>query len=423
MKGKRQHSLSLRNGAKMAAAVALSVAIVSGCSAEQKPEAAQSAEAQTVKTVKVQPITKQKIGEPPEQVADVVPAVQLDVIAKAGGEVTEIVKKRGDYVEEGEVIVRLDKTDMLLQKRKAELQLQSSQDALEKARQDLANSKTEMANSVKKMEQSLAEATKAYNKARNDYDQGLLTKAQLDQAETQWKNLTMDLELLKQKQKTLETTDSLSQLETQAELARVTLEEVERNLSNLDIKAPTSGVLTELPVTEGMTVQPGFKIGHIEKLDKVVIKAQLTEEAAKLVRGKKELTYYVPDENIKAKAPIKYLSDVVDAQSKSYDLELEVANSDLALKPGMKVQVQLAEEEEQIVVTVPTLSIVREDGETYVFVLVGDTVEKRKVELGRLNELNQEVLSGVKEGEQLVVSGQHQLKDKEKVQVAGTAAK
>jgi predicted transcriptional regulator len=84
----------------------------------------------------------------------------------------------------------------------------------------------------------------------------------------------------------------------------------------------------------------------------------------------------------------------------------------------MRVQVQLTSEEEQIVAAIPTLSVVREAGETYVFVLVGDTVEKRKVELGRLNGLVQEVLSGVKEGEQLVVSGQHQLKDKEKVQLS-----
>jgi multidrug efflux pump subunit AcrA (membrane-fusion protein) len=48
----------------------------------------------------------------------------------------------------------------------------------------------------------------------------------------------------------------------------------------------------------------------------------------------------------------------------------------------------------------------------------GDHVEKRKVELGRLKDANQEVLSGVKEGEQIVVTGQHLLKDKDKVQIS-----
>lgn len=95
-----------------------------------------------------------------------------------------------------------------------------------------------------------------------------------------------------------------------------------------------------------------------------------------------------------------------------------MANADRKLKPGMKAQVLLTDDNDQVVVTVPTLSVVREGSETFVFVLVGDTAEKRKVELGRLNETIQEIISGVKEGEQLIVSGQNQLKDKEKVQLA-----
>ena len=403
--------------AAVAAAFAMTIAVAAGCSSGQAEQPA-AVQEQTVKTVRVQTVTKQSIGDPIEQVADVAPVVQLDVIAKASGDVKEIVKKRGDTVSAGDVILRLDNTDALIQKQKLELQLTSSIQALNKARKDLEDGKREMANSVTKMEQSLQDVTKAYNKARNDYDEGLITKQQLEQAETQWKNLTMDLELLKQKQQTLLTSDSLAQLETQVESARLAMVELERALSHYEVKAPVSGILTELPVVEGMTLQAGMKVAHIQQMDPILLKAKLTENAAQLVRGKQELVYYVPGENIRGQAKITYLSDSMDAMSKSYELELEVANPDHALKPGMRVQVQLTAEDEQIVPAIPTLSVVREAGETYVFVLVGDTVEKRKVELGRLNGLIQEVLSGVKEGEQLVVSGQNQLNDKEKVQLA-----
>lgn len=415
----RKQTKSRRGGVKLAAALVLTVAVATGCTAGgtqgAEPAAAQE---QTIKSVKVQKVVKQKIGEPLEQVADVVAATELDVIAKASGEIRSIEKKRGELVAAGDVIVRLDPTDMQIQREKAALQLQSSQQALNKAKKDLADSKTEMANGVKKMEQALQDITKVYNKARNDYDEGLITKQQLEQTETAWKNQTMDLDLLKQKQQTLETSDTLSALETQVQAASLSMRELERSIANLDVKAPVGGVLTELPLVVGMTIQAGMKVAHVQQLDPVKIKAQLTENTAKLVRGKQELVYYVPGSAERPKAKIAYLSDTMDAQSKSYELELEVPNPNGALKPGSKVQVQLTYEAEQIVPTVPTLSVVREGGESFVFVLVGDTVEKRKVELGRLNELNQEVLSGVKEGEQLVVSGQNQLKDKEKVQLA-----
>lgn len=419
MRQKRNKAKSLRSGAKFAAALVLTVAVAAGCTAGGKQGAEPAtAQEQTIKSVKVQKISKQKIGDPLEQVADVVAATQLDVIAKAGGEVREIVKKRGEQVAAGDVIVRLDPTDMQIQREKASLQLQSSQQALTKGRKDFTDGKTEMANSVKKMEQALLDVTKTYNKAKNDYDQGLITKQQLDQTETAWKNQTMDLDLLKQKQKTLETSDTLSALETQVQSASLSIKELERSIANLEVKAPVAGILTELPLVVGATIQPGTKVGHVQQLDPIRIKAQLTESSAKLVRGKQELIYYVPGSTERPKAKISYLSDTMDAQSKSYELELEVANSNGALKPGSKVQVQLTLEQEQIVLNVPTLSVVREGGDSFVFVLVGDTVEKRKVELGRLSELNQEVISGVKEGEQLVVSGQNQLKDKEKVQLA-----
>ncbi|GAA3411716.1 efflux RND transporter periplasmic adaptor subunit [Paenibacillus hodogayensis] len=418
MRQSRLKRKSFRSGAKIAAALVLTVAVAAGCTTGGKEAAPAAAQEQTIKSVKVQPLAKQKIGEPLEQIADVVAATQLDVIAKAGGDVKELTVKRGDQVNAGDVIARLDPVDMKLQKDKVALQLQSSQQALTKAKKDFTDSKTEMANGVKKMEQALQDITKTYNKARNDYDQGLITKQQLEQTETAWKNQTLDLDLLKQKQKTLETTDALSALETQVQSASLSMKELDRSIANLDIKAPVSGILTELPVVVGMTVQPGTKIGHLQQLDPILIKAQLTESSAKLVRGKQELVYYVSGSAEKAKAPIKYLSQSMDAQSKSYELELEIANPNGALKPGTKVQVQLTTEQEQVVLTVPTLSIVRESGDTFVFVLVGDTVEKRKVELGRLNELNQEIISGVKEGEQLVVSGQNQLKDKEKVKLA-----
>uniref|UniRef100_UPI00135BF63A efflux RND transporter periplasmic adaptor subunit n=1 Tax=Paenibacillus puerhi TaxID=2692622 RepID=UPI00135BF63A len=334
------------------------------------------------------------------------------------GDVLQVLKKRGEFVEQGDILFRIDPTDLQIQKEKAQISVAGTREQMDKARKELADAKQDMANGIAKLEASLADAEKNYSKLRNDYDLGLVTKIQLEQTETQLNNMKLDLEGTRSKQKTLESTNALSQLEQGLQTANVSLRELDRSLSNTDVKATVSGVLTDLPVEVGMTLNPGSPAGTIQQLDPVKIKAELTEEAAALVRGKTELTFYVPGSADKTKAKVNYLADVVGAQSKSYALELEVPNPDRKLRPGTKAQILLTEEPDQIVVTVPTLSVVREGGDTYVFVLVGDTAEKRKVQLGRLNETIQEVLSGVKEGEQLIISGQNQLKDKEKVQLA-----
>jgi HlyD family secretion protein len=402
---------------KLMGAIFLSSAILAGCTSPAPTPPPVSAES-LIKTVKVAKVEKKTIGAPLEQVADVVSSVQMDIVTKVGGDVQQILKKRGDTVTKGELIIKLDPTDIELQKQKGLLGVKSATQQLSKAQEDLANSKVDLQNAVTKIEQSIKDAEKNFAKARNDYDLGLLTKFQLDQSDTQLNNLKLDLESAQNKLNTIQTANTLSQLQTQVESSNLSIREADRTLSNLELKAPVSGVLTELPVEVGMSLSGGFKAAQIQQLDPIKIKAELTEASAQLVRGKQELTFYVPGSAERLQGKISYLADVMSTQSKSYPLELEIANPDTKLKPGTKVQILLTEEKDEVVITVPTLSVVREGGETSVFVLVGDIAEKRKVQLGRLNETLQEVLSGIKEGEQLIVSGQNQLKDKEKVQLA-----
>jgi HlyD family secretion protein len=408
---------TFQKSTKLAGIIVLSAALLTGCSSSQQTAASQAGAAQTLKTVKVAPIDKQKIGDPLEQVAEVVSSLQVDVITKAGGDVREILKKRGDSVEKGEVILRLDPTDALIQKEKAQVALSGTQQQLTKARQDLADGKKELQNNIAKMEIGLQDAEKNYNQMRNDYDSGLATKDQLDVIETQLKTMRLDLDSARNKLNSLQTTNSFAQLEQGIQTAGLSVREIDRNLENMEVKANASGVITDLPIDNGITLSPGFRAAVIQMLDPIKLKAELTETAAAMIRGKQELTFYIPNTQDKMKAKLNYMADVMSSQTLSYALELEVPNADRKLKPGMKAQILLAEEADEIVVAVPTQSVVREGSNTFIFILKGDQVEKRKVELGRLNGTFQEILSGVQQGEQLVISGQHQLSDKDKVQV------
>ncbi|TDG00305.1 efflux RND transporter periplasmic adaptor subunit [Paenibacillus piri] len=419
----RQHSLT-RTMVSATGILTLSAALIAGCSQMnvllQNP--VESSQEQQAKAIKTEKISKQKIGDPLEQAAEVMSSVQINVNAKAGGDIEQIVKKRGDVVQEGEVIVKLNSSELKVQREKALLNLKSAQEALdrgkreqERARKDYDKQVGDMRNSITKLEQTVADLQKAHNKVRNDYDHGLATKLQVYQSQTQLKNAELDLQLLKQQQKTMGPANTSPVSDNELNNAQISLQQADEALASLEVKAPVSGMLTELPIQMGMTLAAGAPVGLIEKLNPVKIKGFLPVEAAKFVRGKSELAFFLPESSQKSKGKISYLASVIDPQAKAYEINLEAPNPDMALKPGMKVRMQLTDEQEQIVVAIPTQSIIKEGDVFYVFVLNGDIAEKRRVELGRLNEPIQEVLSGVKEGEQLVVSGQNQLKPNEKV--------
>ncbi|WP_159887903.1 biotin/lipoyl-containing protein, partial [Paenibacillus puerhi] len=111
----------IKSGSKVLNAVVISTALVAGCSAQPEGQpAAASAESQ-VKTVKVAPVEKKKIGEPLEQVADISASVQMDIVAKVNGDVLQVLKKRGEFVEQGDILFRIDPTDLQIQKEKAQI--------------------------------------------------------------------------------------------------------------------------------------------------------------------------------------------------------------------------------------------------------------------------------------------------------------
>lgn len=419
-KKRRTRKHFTKQGMTAALAVGVSFSLITGCTSilgRNAEPAAQELQAKSVKVIKLQ---KLKLGEPPELNAEIVSSLQFEVLAKAEGEVVEVLKRRGDEVTEGDVILRIFSKDAVYQRSKASLAVQNARDAISSAKKDQENSRAALRNSVMKAEQALVDMTRNTNKLKNDYDAGRINKTPVQEAEVQLKNAKLDLELLKQQLKALENKDYMSPLNAQLKDAELAMQKLDSELENMDITASTTGILTEQLFEKGMVVGDGKRIGVVQKMNPIKIKANVPETFIKPVREKAEMKFYLPGTTEMLSGKITYLSPVIDPQTKAYELNLEAPNESLKLMPGAKTRVQLLDPEQQIVLAVPVSSIVRKGEDAFVFVLNGNSVEMRRVELGRLSqdELNQEVLVGVKEGEQLVVSGQNHLNDKDQVQLA-----
>jgi multidrug efflux pump subunit AcrA (membrane-fusion protein) len=399
----------------MAAAV-----IASGCSA---PKGAGSTQAQLqIRAVKTEAITKQTISSPIEQVADVEAGTILDIVPKVNGTVIEILKKRGEYVEKGDVLFRIDSTDAQSTKSKNELSLRSAQQSLQKASDDKVNNRKNLADAVTKAQTAYQNAQEDYNKMQNDFDSGLVTEHQVEQSQQAVDNARMSLESAKNNLSANDNSDTIASFETQQETARLALDDSTRALDNYSVKAPGSGILTDFNVVSGQTLSAG-KVGQVQQIDPIKISTELSETNYQMVKGKQELVYYNPDTpDKKETAKISYLAPIMSATTKTFTLELEVSNTDHTILPGTRFMVQLTTENEEKVTAVKSLSVIRENSDNYVFVLQGDQYKKIKVKLGRLNGEFQELLSGLKEGDQVVVTGQNTMKDGQKVESSQPAS-
>lgn len=390
--------------------LAISGAVAVGCSTT-------SASSSQAKSVKTTPAAKQKMEDKTELDADVVSSTQVNMLSKVSGDVKEILKKRGDTVNQGDVVLVLDSVDAARNKEKTDLTLQNLQAQINKTREDISTNRGVLTNTVQKLEILIADQEKSYNNTRNDYDAGLATKAQLEKIETQIKTNRLDLDTAQKQLANLDATDPLATLRIQQQSTELSLRDIDKTLSDFEVKAPISGVLTDLFPEQGITVQAGYVAGVIQQLNPIKVHADITESSMKYIQGKTTIPFVTQGGNASMTGTITYLADVMSPQSKTYVLELSVPNPDQKLKSGMRVKLQLGGGSTQDVVTIPTASIVKEGNDNYVFVAANDQAEKRKVTLGRVADTNREVTDGIKEGEQVIVSGTQDLKDKDKIEL------
>ncbi|MBJ6360649.1 efflux RND transporter periplasmic adaptor subunit [Paenibacillus sp. GCM10012307] len=385
---------------KIAGLLIAAALIAAGCTNVQAGEAQEEAAVQNgPKQIKIEQVGRHSMGSPREQIGEVTAAVKFDMIAKTGGEVIERIKQNGEQVKKDEIIARISSERADTKLENAKVQLRLSEEALAASQKTNQVQRNELLNKIK-------EAERVYKEIRMSQDDEAAEKA----ADT--------VKLLKQQLSVMDTTNNLTSLEAQVASAEAGLKDLQLSLSDYVIKAPSDGVVTNMSLREGTYLQGGTVVGVVQRTDRIVIEVKLNELAASLVRGKQELVFYSPENKAtKLKAHVNSLDVFANPKTRMFAMELEADNPNGIIKPGGRVHVELTSEDEENVIAVPSLSIIREGDETFVYVVKGTQSEKRKVQLGRLNGVYQEVLSGLSQNEQLVVGGQHQLKDAEQVEI------
>ncbi|MBC7756600.1 MAG: efflux RND transporter periplasmic adaptor subunit [Bdellovibrio sp.] len=177
------------------------------------------------------------------------------------------------------------------------------------------------------------------------------------------------------------------------------------------VYAPAPGVLTELGVREGGQLMSGSSLMQISDLSQVWLIAEVPErDTARLKLGIEVAIQLqsLPSETFKGK--VSYLYPALNEVSRTLQVRIELPNKTKQLRPGMYANVAFTGQTHEAL-SVPTESIVATGKRKIVIVKEGDLKKSggyRPVELttGQERDNFTEVLSGVSEGEEVVVSGQ-----------------
>ena len=190
------------------------------------------------------------------------------------------------------------------------------------------------------------------------------------------------------------------------------LEKTRQPRKTLQFLAPMDGFVTEKMAVQGQMVDAGMKLYRLADLGIVWIYAQIYEQDLPYIQLGQEAVVKIaslPDREFRGRVTFIYPS--LDEKTRTARVRLEFENPGYFLKPGMFVSAQIAAELEASALLVPDSAVLRSGQKNTVFIaLDSGKFDARTVVLGPEGEDGMfQVLSGLKEGDRVVASGQFML--------------
>lgn len=281
---------------------------------------------------------------------------QADVVAKVPGVVEKIFVEEGDKVEAGQPLAQLDTERLKLELARAGANLRKLENELERNKQ-VYEKKLISSDAFERMKYEFEAQKAAY-----------------------------DLAALEQKYGT--------------------------------IRAPIAGTISTRHIKTGNMIQANetaFTITDFDPLHAIIHVPERELAKLRLNQPAQVLVDALPGQIIPGF--VKRISPVIDGQSGTFKVTVEVEPGDLPVRPGMFGRVNIVWATHADALLIPKNAVLSDRGEPAVFV-IEDTIAKRKlVETGLIDGERIEVLSGLSAGEQVVTTGQHSLKEGTKVEI------
>lgn len=236
----------------------------------------------------------------------------------------------------------------------------------------------------------------AVNRAKRLLASDVIASAELQERESQLNEAEVDLRTATDQLRVLGMTDQdLTRLGKQKTIH-----------SFLPITASISGTIVERKVTVGQVVQPADALFTVADLSHVLVVAQLPEQDSSWVHKGDEAVATVaalPDEELHGR--LIFVSDIVDASTRTVTLKMDLPNPDHIFKPQMLATLTVRNVgQEQLVLPDSAVLHIGEADFTYIQ-KSPDEFELRPVKLGALAGEMRPVISGLTRGEKVVVEG------------------
>ena len=174
--------------------------------------------------------------------------------------------------------------------------------------------------------------------------------------------------------------------------------------------APVGGLIAEIAVSEGQYVEEGTPLYRLEDLRQLWVEAELYASEANAVRPGERVEVFLPGTSKEPlSATVTFISPEYTDNGQVVILRAVLDNPSMEYRPGMPAEVVIRHSV-RMAISIPSDAVIQSAGGAHVFVMTDrNTFERRTVRPGIEDAHRLEILSGLQEGEQVVVTGAYLL--------------
>ena len=346
----------------------------------------------------------------------VIPAFEEIINSPINSRIVEVYKRGGDSVDVGTPILKLDlqSAETEYNKQLDEEQMKSLQ--LEQQRVTNHNKLSEMEMNLKVSRMELDRKAVELRNERYLDSLGAGTTDKVRQVELDYNVSILKLKEDEQKYKNEQALAEadLKVKELELNIFRKSLAETRRTLEDAQIRSPRKAILTYVNNEIGSQICQGAKVAIVSDLSHFKIEGEIADTYGDRIAAGSKAVIKIGSEKLDGT-----VSDVTPLSKNgviSFTVQLEEDNHK-RLRSGLKTDVYVMNAVKDDVLRIANSSYYVGKGEYELFVVNGNQLLKRKVQLGDSNFEYVEVVSGLQEGDQVIVSDMNAYKDKNKLKI------
>lgn len=354
--------------------------------------------------VQTQNITRQDMYRHINLSGQTVAENAVNLAPKYTGRVSEVRAKLGDTVKKGDVLLTQDTGDL-------DISIQETTASAEGAEaEELVADATYEANYYKT--KSDYELEKDQYK-RNEYlfSIGAISQNTLDIAKQEYLSSKAAFEIMENQVKNGKDAASVLAKRHAAEKIRHNVEALKKQRDDLILRSPIDGMVSYRKAEAGEIITGGSKVFSIVDGRKIYVDCALSESDAAILSTGETVEITVDALGKTYSANIIYVSPAMDEAAKTYTVRLALNNENNDdIKTGLFARGFIDILQRENTLFVPKEAVFYKNGKPSVFVLNEDkTVEERAVTIGLLNDKEEEILSGLNDGETVILNNQDKL--------------